>query len=155
MLFNSLQFLIFFPLVALVYFLLRHRWRWLWLLIASCYFYMAFVPVYILILAFTIVVDYFAGMLIERSAGRNKKVFLLCSLVANIGVLCMFKYYNFINDNITALLGSLHYKTRFLIYPFYCLWAFLFILSRLSAISWKYIVVIRKLNGISVFTHCM
>lgn len=110
MLFNSLQFLIFFPVVTLVYFLLRHRWRWLWLLAASCYFYMCFVPVYILILAFTIIVDYFAGIFIERSAGSKRKYFLLASLFANIGVLCIFKYYNFINDNITALLGWMHFK---------------------------------------------
>ena len=62
MLFNSLQFLFFFPIVTALYFLLPHRGRWLLLLIASCVFYMAFVPIYILILAFTIVVDYIAGI---------------------------------------------------------------------------------------------
>ena len=71
MLFNSLEFLIFFPIVTAGYFLLPYQWRWLWLLVASCIFYMAFVPIYILILVVTIVVDYFAGLLIERTAGQG------------------------------------------------------------------------------------
>jgi len=66
---------------------------------------MAFVPVYILILAFTIIVDYFAGISIERAAPKNKKFFLIMSLVANIGVLCGFKYYNFLNEILGDLLG--------------------------------------------------
>ncbi len=50
MLFNSIEFLIYFPVVVLVYFGLPFRYRWAWLLAASCYFYMAFIPVYILVL---------------------------------------------------------------------------------------------------------
>ncbi len=105
MLFNSIQFILFFVVVTILYFDLPHRFRWLLLLIASCYFYMAFKPVYIAILGFTIVVDYFAGILIEQSKGNRKKVFLIASLIANIGVLGTFKYWNFINQNITDLLG--------------------------------------------------
>ncbi|HXB11221.1 MAG TPA: MBOAT family O-acyltransferase, partial [Bacteroidia bacterium] len=78
------------------------------LLAASCYFYMAFVPIYILILGFTIVIDYFAGIFIESTEGKKRKLYLICSLVANIGVLALFKYYNFLNDNLTLLLGHLH-----------------------------------------------
>jgi len=64
---------------------------------------MAFVPIYILILGFTIVIDYFAGIYIENSSGHKRKVFLIVSLIANISVLCVFKYYNFINDNIGSV----------------------------------------------------
>lgn len=103
MLFNSLDFLIFFPIVTVLYFLLQHRFRWFLLLSASCYFYMAFVPIYILILAFTIVIDYFAGIFIEKSNGIKKKIFLIASLVANIGVLAIFKYYNFCIDNLSVV----------------------------------------------------
>ena len=67
MLFNSFSFFVFFPLVTGLYFLLPHRQRWALLLTASCVFYMYFIPKYLLILAFTIVVDYFAGLLIEDS----------------------------------------------------------------------------------------
>lgn len=103
MLFNSFSFLIFFTVVTTLYFVLPHRVRWFLLLVSSCYFYMAFVPVYILILGFTIVIDYFAGIYIEKLKGKKRKWFLILSLIANIGVLAVFKYYNFINDNISFL----------------------------------------------------
>ncbi|HEX5002031.1 MAG TPA: MBOAT family O-acyltransferase [Bacteroidia bacterium] len=105
MLFNSYQFLIFFPVVTLLYFLLPHKFRWLHLLAASCFFYMSFIPVYILILFFTIIIDYFAGILIESHSGPHKKKYLIASLVANIGVLAVFKYYNFFIDNSNQLLA--------------------------------------------------
>src|SRR5437762_836647 len=107
MLFNSFQFLIFFIVVTSFYFLLPYNKRWFLLLLASCYFYMAFVPIYILILGFTIVIDYFAGIYIENAKGRHRKFFLALSLVANIGVLAFFKYYNFLNNNLSFLLHDL------------------------------------------------
>ena len=106
MLFNSFHFLFFFIVVTSFYFVLPHSKRWLLLLLSSCYFYMAFVPLYILILGFTIVVDYFAGIYIEKALGKRRKFFLVCSLIANIGILCVFKYYNFINDNFSFLLNG-------------------------------------------------
>lgn len=104
MLFNSLHFVAFFIITTIAYFLLPHRYRWFLLLSISCYFYMAFIPVYILILGFTIIIDYIAGILIEN-ASRRKKLLLAMSIVANVGVLCFFKYYNFLNENLTAMLG--------------------------------------------------
>jgi D-alanyl-lipoteichoic acid acyltransferase DltB (MBOAT superfamily) len=103
MLFNSLPFYIFFPLVTLGYFLLPHRWRWMWLLAASAYFYMAFVPAYILILLLTILVDYVAGIAIERSEGRRRKIIFIAGLIANLGALGFFKYFNFFNANFAAI----------------------------------------------------
>ncbi|MBA3829816.1 MAG: MBOAT family protein [Taibaiella sp.] len=110
MLFNSIEFAFFFILVTVIYYLLPHAWRWLLLLAASCYFYMAFVPVYILILAFTIVIDYIAGICLEKIHGKRKKIFLAASIIANIGVLAIFKYYNFINLNLSWLLGHFDHK---------------------------------------------
>lgn len=104
MLFNSIDFLVFFPLVTLGYFVLPHRFRWLWLLVASCYFYMAFLPIYILILGFTIVIDYWAGIWIENATGPRRKWFLVMSLIANIGVLAVFKYWNFLAENLNLVL---------------------------------------------------
>ncbi|MEI7595015.1 MAG: MBOAT family O-acyltransferase [Bacteroidota bacterium] len=105
MLFNSLAFLIFFPIVILLYFLFPHKYRWLLLLIASVFFYMFFIPYFILILVGTILVDYFAGILIEKSKTKSeKRWWLIASLIANIGCLAVFKYYNFANDNISALM---------------------------------------------------
>lgn len=106
MLFNSIHFLFFFILVTSLYFACPYNKRWLLLLVASCYFYMAFVPVYILILGVTIVIDYFAGIWIENSKGKRRRAFLILSLIANIGVLCIFKYYNFLNENLSILLGT-------------------------------------------------
>jgi D-alanyl-lipoteichoic acid acyltransferase DltB (MBOAT superfamily) len=103
MVFTSLPFYIFFPIVTLGYFLLPHRFRWMWLLAASVYFYMAFIPIYILVVAFTILVDYFAGLAIETSEGKRRKVIFLLGLLANLGVLGFFKYYNFFNGNLDSL----------------------------------------------------
>jgi alginate O-acetyltransferase complex protein AlgI len=110
MLFNSIDFAFFFIVVTTVYFLIPHKYRWLLLLLSSCYFYMSFVPIYILILGFTIVIDYFAGFFLENSKGKKRKLFLIASLIANIGVLAVFKYYNFLNDNISMLLHGGGYK---------------------------------------------
>ena len=71
---------------------------------------MAFIPVYILILGFTIVIDYFAGILLEKTSGKRRKVYLISSLIANIGVLAIFKYYNFLNNNLSEFLNSLGYN---------------------------------------------
>jgi len=101
MTFNSLQFLVFFMVVTLCFFRLKSQKGRIWLLlIASCYFYMSFIPEYILILGGTIVVDYFAGFLIERNEGSARKFWLITSLIANIGALAVFKYYNFFIENI-------------------------------------------------------
>jgi D-alanyl-lipoteichoic acid acyltransferase DltB (MBOAT superfamily) len=102
-LFNSLSFLLFFPLVTGLYFVLPHRFRWPLLLVASCVFYMAFVPVYILILAFTIVVDYAAGIWIENAPPGRRRLLLLASLITNIGALAIFKYYGFLRSNVSAI----------------------------------------------------
>ena len=110
MLFNSFHFFFFFIIVTSLYFLFPHKFRWALLLAASCYFYMAFIPVYILILGFTIVIDYFAGIWLEKSEGKKRKYFLIASLIANIGVLAIFKYYNFLNNNLSDLLNSFGYN---------------------------------------------
>ena len=109
MLFNSIEFVIFFIIVTTFYFALHHKYRWFLLLVSSCYFYMSFIPIYILILGFTIIIDYLAGIFL-KSIDKYKKLFLIASLVANIGVLCVFKYYNFLNDNLTELLRGIGFQ---------------------------------------------
>jgi alginate O-acetyltransferase complex protein AlgI len=117
MLFNSLQYLLFFPLVSILFFLISHPYRWLLLLLASCYFYMYFKPIYILILFFTIVIDYYAGIAIYNAhSPKRKRNYLIISIVANVLVLAIFKYFNFINFNISELLklGSIQNPIPFL-----------------------------------------
>jgi alginate O-acetyltransferase complex protein AlgI len=104
MLFNSLEFFLFFPAVTALYFLLPRARRWALLLAASCVFYMAFIPRYILILFVTITVDFTAGLLIEKvPPGRRRRLYLMTSLAVTVAILGFFKYFNFINDNLAAL----------------------------------------------------
>lgn len=103
MLFNSFEFLIFFPTVTFLYFALPHKFRWILLLLASCIFYMAFIPAYIVILAVTILIDYFAAIKIEKTPPANKKFYLVLSIVSTCLVLFIFKYFNFFNTNFANL----------------------------------------------------
>jgi D-alanyl-lipoteichoic acid acyltransferase DltB (MBOAT superfamily) len=110
MLFNTIHFLLFFIIVTLGYWSLGWNGRWRLLLLASCYFYMVFQPVYILILFFTIIIDYYAGLWLEKTHGKQRKWLLIISLISNVGILAFFKYYNFLNDNLTHLLGFFSVK---------------------------------------------
>ena len=105
MLFNSIEFLIFFPVVTLLFYLLPHKFRWFLLLAASCFFYMWFIPKYILILLITIAIDYSAGILIEKWKDQipRKKTCLVVSIVSTCLVLFIFKYLNFCSANLVAL----------------------------------------------------
>ena len=105
MLFNSLHFLFFFVFITLLYFTVPKRTQWILLLLASCYFYAAFIPAYLIILFVVILIDYIAGLWIERTTGSTRKALLIASLISNIGILAFFKYYNFFNDNLTTVLS--------------------------------------------------
>ncbi|MBS1729330.1 MAG: MBOAT family protein [Bacteroidetes bacterium] len=109
MVFNSLIFVLFFILVTTFYFLLPHKYRWALLLLASSIFYMYFLPIYILILGFTICIDYYAGVFIAKAKGNARRRWLVLSIIANVGVLAVFKYYNFLNDSLTTFLGLFNY----------------------------------------------
>ncbi len=110
MLFNSLQFLIFFPVVTLAYFLIPHRARWVWLLIASYYFYMCWNPLYVLLLFCSTLVTYLSGILIgragrvedEKRSVRLKKWCVALSFLINLGILFFFKYFDFVMDGLAA-----------------------------------------------------
>ena len=108
MLFNSVEFLIFFPIVVLVFFLLPERFRRYWLLAASVFFYMSFIPYYIFILLFTTLVDYFGARLIEKFSSRPeyKNMFFVLALGLNIGMLVYFKYLGMLGGTWNALFGS-------------------------------------------------
>ncbi|MCL1793153.1 MAG: MBOAT family protein [Oscillospiraceae bacterium] len=95
MLFNSLQFLVFFPAVTIIYFLIPkvavRKW---FLLAASCYFYMSFIPAYIIILATNTIADYAGSHLLtkHKEDKRLKTLFFVLPLVINVGILVYFKY---------------------------------------------------------------
>ena len=112
MLFNSLHFVIFFIFVTALYYTINWRLRWILLLAASAYFYASFIPAYLLILGVVIVIDYAAGIWIENATGKNRRWILILSLVANVGFLAFFKYFDFLSINFSALLGLAGQKNQ-------------------------------------------
>ena len=104
MLFNSLSFLIFFPICIAIYFVVPRKARVYWLLAASICFYMCWNPVYVLLLIASIVITYVAGRLIDASDSQKiKKIVLSLSIVLNFGILFVFKYFNFFSDSINKV----------------------------------------------------
>ena len=114
MIFSSVEFLLFFAVVLLVYWCvlglvpeprrntLRHRF----LLVASAYFYMSWNAKLVLLVYFSILVDYFCGLQIESSASPGRRrLFLVVSIVSNLGMLMVFKYTNFFLDNVNHVAG--------------------------------------------------
>src|SRR5687768_12127459 len=110
MLFNSIEFAIFFPVVCALYFTLHRRWQTPLLLVSSCVFYMAFIPVYILILGLTIVIDYAAGIYLEKVTGRSRTGLLVVSIVATCLVLFASKYFAFLTGSFVAVTGFLGWQ---------------------------------------------
>ena len=102
MLFNSLTFLVFFPCVFLLCYILPFRFRKYFLLAASYYFYMCWKPEFIVLILFSTVVDYCCGLGMARRPER-KKLLLAVSLTMNLGLLFFFKYLNFFGETLTAL----------------------------------------------------
>jgi len=104
MLFNSLIFLIFFPTVVVIYFILPPKFRWIFLLIASYYFYMNWQPIYALLISFSILTTWICGVLLDKTDNVSKrKLYLTLSLIINFGILFLYKYYNFINTSVFSI----------------------------------------------------
>ena len=121
MLFNSWEFLIFFPIVVLIYFVIPKKVKHIWLLVSSCYFYMCWNPKYILLIGFSIVATYLSGILLDKAsrlektgildqkaALRRKKWVVAACFLVNLLILATFKYADFILQNFNAALRFLH-----------------------------------------------
>lgn len=109
MVFSSIFFLfLFLPSILLVYYLVPRRYRNFILFVSSLFFYAWGEPVYILLMLFSVVVNYTFGLLITKYKGNHKNAGLLffCSIFVNVGLLCFFKYYNFLLQTLNALLGT-------------------------------------------------
>ena len=105
MIFNSIDFLIFFPIVILVYFCVPQKLKKIWLLVASYYFYMCWNVKYILLLLFSTIVTYVTGLLLEKPK-INRKLVVGGSFSINLLILAIFKYYNFFISTISDLCGK-------------------------------------------------
>lgn len=104
MLFNSLEFVLFFPLVAGLYFAAPHRMRWVLLLAASYWFYGSWRPEYLLLLMASTGVDYAAALGMERSTTlRGRRTWMGVSLASNLGMLGYFKYAAFVADTLRSV----------------------------------------------------
>lgn len=115
MLFNSIQFMIFFPIIVLLYFAIPHRFRNVLLLIASYYFYMCWNAKYALLLVFSTLITYFVGRLIgmipieeeDRQRIILRKIFVGVGFAINLSILFFFKYTDFLVNNINIILENL------------------------------------------------
>lgn len=105
MLFNSLSYAIFLPLVFIIYWLLPNKYRWVLLLIASYYFYMSWNAKYVFLIFITTFTSYLCAILIEKNR-EHKKLILIITLLVCLGILFVFKYFNFFFESINYLLGN-------------------------------------------------
>ena len=112
MLFNSIHFLFFFPIVAGLYFfgvrrIQSHAFSQGLLLLASLYFYMSWNPAYLALILISIVITWTSGLWMEGRSACRKRVVLVVSLASNLAILFIFKYYNFFSDTVDWLCSSL------------------------------------------------
>ena len=109
MLFNSLQFIVFFPIVVAAYFALNPKFRWILLLIASYYFYMCWNYKYVVLIAITTSVNYLAGIGISKSKSKFFRIlYLTTGLVVSLGILFFFKYFNFFGESLNFIFEKIN-----------------------------------------------
>lgn len=105
MLFNSLNFLIFFPIVVMIYFIIPRKIRYIWLLVASYYFYMCWNAKYALLIGVSTLITYLSGLLLGVcKKSILKKLVVALSFISNLGILVFYKYFDFILDNLNLIL---------------------------------------------------
>ena len=114
MLFNSYSFLIFFPIVTLVYFIIPKRFQYIWLLITSYFFYMGWNAKYALLLLILTMITYASGLVLAAMKPETKrnitarKCTVAASFLSNLAILFFFKYFDFAVENINAVLSAIH-----------------------------------------------
>ena len=109
MLFNSFAYFIFLPITFVVYWSLQNRLRVqnIWLLLCSYIFYAWWDWRFLSLIIFSSFVDFLIGQKIYGAAQKHRKVWLLLSLTANLGLLGIFKYFNFFADSFASLMQNL------------------------------------------------
>lgn len=109
MLFNSADFLIFFPIVVLIYFVIPKKARYIWLLIASYYFYMSWNVKYAVLIVASTVITWLGALLVEKQRQAGVRRLLLAgTLLGNLSILFFFKYFGFFWDNLARVLRLFH-----------------------------------------------
>ena len=104
MIFNSIEFLFFLPIVTILYLVFPHKFRWLLLLVASYIFFVSWRPEYILLILTSTFIGYFTAIKTENEDdGILRRRYLWISILVNLGMLILFKYFNFINGNLRTI----------------------------------------------------
>ena len=104
------EFVVFYIIVAALYFLIPHRHRWKLLLASSYFFYGYYRLDYLLLFIFITVFNFTLALLIDETPKENtalRRVYFLGSIVGSLAILFVFKYFNFVGESINALLTSL------------------------------------------------
>lgn len=106
MLFNSIEFILFFIILAIIFYASNPKYRWLILLSASYCFYMYWEWEYIFLIVFSTVVDFFCGTQMSKKNTKNeRRPYLIVSLFTNLGLLFSFKYFNFFSSFLNSTLN--------------------------------------------------
>lgn len=111
MLFNSLDFLVFFPLVVFIFILIPKKIRYIWLLLTSYYFYMSWNPLYAVLIGISTMITYTSGLVLEYAGKKEKswtpvvkKLTVFVSFASNLGILFFYKYFDFTISGINEVL---------------------------------------------------
>lgn len=124
MLFNSLEFLAFFPIVVLIYYVIPTKYRYIWLLAASYYFYACWNAKYIILILFSTIITYLCGLYLAqlkqvcpRQSGLpiqiRKKLCIATGFILNLSILFLFKYFHFLTYNLQRLFSLVHVELNF------------------------------------------
>lgn len=109
MFFNSIDFLVFFPIVTLLYLIIPKKVRYIWLLISSYYFYMCWNAKYAILIAVSTIVTYGVAILVEHIQNKKyAKLAMFGGFAVNLGILFFFKYFDFALHNLNKVLNILH-----------------------------------------------
>ena len=106
MLFNSTEFMIFFPITLILYWIFPKKYRYICLFIASYTFYMFWNPKYAMLMGTSTVVTFLSGVLIEKL--KYKRTVVAFSFIINLAILIFFKYFDFLLQNINIVLSALN-----------------------------------------------
>jgi alginate O-acetyltransferase complex protein AlgI len=107
LLFNSIEFIVFFGLIFVLYWLGPLKWRWVLLLAASYFFYMSWEPIYIVLILISTAIDYFlCRYMTGTDDARLKKIGLTTSIILNLSLLFSFKYLGFFQQLMQEIFHS-------------------------------------------------
>ena len=110
MLFNSLNFLVFFPSVTILFFAIPFKYRKFLLLGSSYFFYMLWKPEYGVLIFISTVISFGTGIIIAKKKFEDRRRYVWISLFISLAILFFFKYFNFFNNNLRIIFNHFHFN---------------------------------------------